>query len=428
MAQSALASLVGTLVDGRYLVEEYLGGSMARVYRANVYGAPGSRSVVLKQLVTCNGSDGLTDAERRTLFEKEFQLLQQVAHPRVPKAIERFDDPHGRAFFAMDYVPGQSLDRFLAHSGNGHSVPLPEAQVLDWMEQLCGIVQHLHRMDVVYRDLKPGNVVATRDDEIYLIDFGIARTFKPGKRHDTLFVGTRDYTPYELLLQADQASPATDVYSLGATMYHLLTGKLPPSAFLMRSNGESALPSVRLVNPAVSADTDAIVQRATQLAPADRFGSAQEMADVLQGRRAASIGLHVRCPVCNAANRATARFCAQCGGALVSRAGAVLRVLGQSGALLEIALGRDKSEFLIGRAATDDGLYPDLDLAPLDARFISRRHAALQRTADGWSIIDLSRNGTFVNGIRIDQQRPQPLNAGDRLTIGDVSLQFEVTR
>jgi len=427
MAQQQLASLVGMLVDGRYLVEDYLGGSMARVYRANVFDAPGPRSVVLKQLRS-HINDGFSDEERRALFEDEYRLLQRVAHPRVPRAIERFDDPYGRSFFAMDFVPGQSLDHYLAPSIGVPTTPLPEAQVLDWMEQLCGILQYLHGMAVIYRDLKPANVMATRDDQIYLIDFGIARTFKPGQRQDTLFVGTEYYTPYELLLQTEQANPVTDIYGLGATMYHLLTGELPPTAFRTRANGGSSLPSVRLINPSISADTDAIVQRATQHAPGDRFASAGEMACVLRARRESSRALLVRCPVCRAGNRATARFCVACGSTLVAPGGAVLRVLGQSGALLEITLARDKHEFLIGRAASDDGLYPDLDLSALDARFISRRHAALQRTPEGWTVVDLSRNGTFLNGVRIEQQRPQRLNAGDRLTVGEVSLQFEVTQ
>jgi serine/threonine protein kinase len=169
----------------------------------------------------------------------------------------------------MELVDGRTLARVLEQEGKPNG--LPEARVREWAVQLCEVLAYLHERKphaVVFRDLKPTNIMLTRDEEIRLIDFGIARAFQEGTGTQVMTLG---YAPLEQI--KGKAEPRSDMYALGATLHHLLTGRKP--------TGEEFVP-VRLLRAEVSVAFEAVVQKALQEDLAARWASAREMGAALR--------------------------------------------------------------------------------------------------------------------------------------------------
>jgi len=267
-------TLTATVVGGgRYVVDHLLGrGGMSAVYAARDLRVAG-RLVAIKEMV-----DVFADPEERAAAERDFAreaaLLAALRHPAIPAIVDSFSE-NNRHLLVMEYIAGENLEGALERHG-----PYDEARVRAWARDLCAVLAYLHRQDppVVFRDLKPGNIIAQPDGRVRLIDFGIARLFKPHQKADTTALGTSGYaSPEHYTGQTDARS---DVYSLGATLHHLLTGrdpsKFPPFKF----------PPVRELNPAVSPELAAIVERAVRADREKRFASIEDMAKALEGRKA----------------------------------------------------------------------------------------------------------------------------------------------
>ncbi len=262
----------GTVLAGRYRLLERLGeGGMGSVYKVEDLRRPGNYWA-LKVLL----DDRTMPADERAWalkrFEDEIALLATLHHPRIPAYIASFVD-HGCRCFIMELVPGETLEERLERT----HAPLPERDVLRWMSDVCDVLAYLHgqRPPIIVRDLKPGNIMVTPSGEVRLIDFGIARTYKAGKMSNTENLGTAIYASPEHHGQA-QTDARSDIYSLGATMYHLLTNSEPVPL-------ETPAPgSLRRRVPTISEATERIVIRAMQLNPAQRFQTAFEMRDALR--------------------------------------------------------------------------------------------------------------------------------------------------
>jgi serine/threonine protein kinase len=157
-------------------------------------------------------------------FKQEAILLAGLMHPNLPRIYDYFEDD-GRWYLVMDYIEGDTLSIRLYQSQDGK---LPLSQVLPWAIQLCTVLGYLHSRQppIIFRDLKPSNVMITTDDHLYLIDFGIARLFKPGQVKDTLALGSPGYAAPEQYGKA-QTTERSDLYSLGATLHYLLSGNDP---------------------------------------------------------------------------------------------------------------------------------------------------------------------------------------------------------
>jgi Tfp pilus assembly protein PilF len=267
----------GTVLAGRYRLVERLGeGGMGSVYKVEDVRRPGNYWA-LKVLLDDRTMPPEERAWALQRFEDEIALLSTLRHPRIPAYIASFVD-HGCRCFVMELVPGETLEERLEHT----HAPLPERDVLRWMSDVCDVLAYLHgrRPPIIVRDLKPGNIMVTPAGEVRLIDFGIARTYKPGKMSNTENLGTAIYASPEHHGQA-QTDARSDIYSLGATMYHLLTNAEPVPL-------ETPAPgSLRRHVPTLSEATERIVIRAMRLNPADRFQSAFEMRDALRQRLAA---------------------------------------------------------------------------------------------------------------------------------------------
>jgi Tfp pilus assembly protein PilF len=262
----------GTVLAGRYRLLERLGeGGMGSVYKVEDARRPGNYWA-LKVLL----DDRTMPADERAWalkrFEDEIALLATLHHPRIPAYIASFVD-HGCRCFVMELVPGETLEERLERT----KAPLPERDVLNWMSDVCDVLAYLHgqRPPIIVRDLKPGNIMVTPSGEVRLIDFGIARTYKLGKMSNTENLGTAIYASPEHHGQA-QTDARSDIYSLGATMYHLLTNTEPTPL-------DTPLPgSLRRKVPTISEATERVVLRAMQLSPSQRFQTAFEMRDALR--------------------------------------------------------------------------------------------------------------------------------------------------
>jgi serine/threonine-protein kinase len=156
-------------------------------------------------------------------FQREFEILRDSVHVNLPRAYDFFVEKD-RPYIVMEFIDGEDFEKKLAALGADEH--FQEATVINWARQLCDVLDYLHMQQppIIYRDLKPSNVMETNGEQtLKLIDFGIARFYKPGKKGDTVRFGTYGYLAPEALSNAGQTNPVTDVYALGALLHQLLT-------------------------------------------------------------------------------------------------------------------------------------------------------------------------------------------------------------
>lgn len=260
------------MIQGRYRVVRRLGnGGMGAVYEA-VDERLGT-SVALKQSFS-------VDQRLRTQFQSEARLLASLTHPALPRVTDYFSEA-GRNFLVMQFIEGVDLAEILVTQPG----PLPRERVIAWADQLLDALIYLHTRErqVTHRDIKPHNLKLTKAGSIALLDFGLARADSPSTAQ-AVFGYTRRYAPLEQI--TDGAIDArSDIYALGATLYHLLTGVKPPDA-QVRAQGclsESGDPLARadVLLPVVGAELAEILCRAMALRPEDRFETASEFRQAL---------------------------------------------------------------------------------------------------------------------------------------------------
>ena len=246
-------------------------GGMSAVYRARDLHFPNIvKLVAVKEMLT-QASD---PAVRETMFhnfEREAHIIASLSHPAIPHIYDYFTIGD-RAYLVLEYINGQDLESLLQRTEGF----LPEAQVLAWGIELCDVLHYLHSrqpVPVVFRDMKPANVMLTQSGKIMVVDFGIAKLFQSGQKGT--MIGTEGYAPPEQY--RGEATPSVDIYALGATLHHLLTRRdprmEPPFSFHERP--------VRKINPSVSPELAAVIERAVTYDPAGRFQSILEMKEAL---------------------------------------------------------------------------------------------------------------------------------------------------
>ena len=212
-----------TLLRQRYRILTPAGhGGFGAVYRA-IDTQFGDRQVAIKEM----GQSRLSSQEQEdavAAFNREARLLASLTHPNLPRIYEQFSE-HNRLYLVMDFIDGETLETLLEHNG---TAKLPLEQVFTVALQLCSVLDYLHTRQppIIFRDLKPANVMVTSAWHVYLIDFGIARIFKPGQEKDTTALGSYGYAPPEQYGKS-QTTVRSDVYSLGATLHQLLSGEDP---------------------------------------------------------------------------------------------------------------------------------------------------------------------------------------------------------
>ncbi len=266
----------GALLGGRYRIVQALGkGGFGAVYKAVDTRFQGQRVVAIKEMSDAQLSQS-EKAQALQDFRHEANLLVQLNHPYLPNVSDFFEET-GKAYLVMEFVEGTTLEKKQEQAGG----PLYESLVMGWALQLCTVLHYLHTrpQPIIFRDMKPSNVMVTNEGEIKLIDFGIARVFKASATKDTTLLGSVGYAPLEQYGRG-QSDARSDIYALGATLYDLLTKETPADAPTRRVNPQAFM-TPRQLDPAISPATEAIVLKAMEDNPQDRYQSAAEMAQAI---------------------------------------------------------------------------------------------------------------------------------------------------
>ncbi len=262
----------GQQLEGRYRVVQMVGkGGFGAVYEATDERFQARRVVAIKEMSDAQ----LNPTERATAiqnFRSEADLLVPLSHANLPNVSDFFEET-GKAYLVMEYIQGETLEKVQEDSGG----PLDERRVMNWALQLCDVLNYLHTQQppIVFRDMKPSNVMVTKNDQIKLIDFGIARLFKTTAKKDTTSLGSRGYAPLEQYGRG-QTDRRSDIYALGATLYTMLTNTAPLDSPVRRIN-PSLFETPRQLNPRVSPASEQIVLKAMAEMPDDRYQSSAEM-------------------------------------------------------------------------------------------------------------------------------------------------------
>jgi len=255
----------------RYEIQDIIGvGGMGTVYRARDTNFKAIRLVAIKEMIS-QISDPLVRKKIYLNYERESNILATLRHQSIPRIYDYFMR-NDRAYLVMELVHGRDLDSILAEVTNF----LPEAQVISWGIELCDVLHYLHSSQpepIIFRDIKPTNIMITPQNHVMLVDFGIAKLFDP-KEKNTM-IGTQGYSPPDQY--RGEATPKVDIYALGATIHHLLTLRDPrleaPFSFNERP--------IQEINSSVSDELVAVVSRALEYDAKDRFETADEMKQAL---------------------------------------------------------------------------------------------------------------------------------------------------
>lgn len=254
---------IGSLVDGKYKILSEIGhGGMSVVYMA--INEKANKTWAIKEV----RKDGKMDFNTvRQGLMAEIETLKKLKHPNLPSIVDVIEDEDS-FIIVMDYIEGRSLDKIIEENG-----AQPEAFVVEWAKQLCDVFGYLHSRTpaIIYRDMKPANVMLKPDGNIMVIDFGTAKNYEIDLG-ETRGIGTIGYAAPEQYIGSGlgRTDARTDIYCLGITMYHLLTN-IDPCKNLINDK------SIRAVNSALSHGLDAIIQKCTQYQPEDRYQTCAEL-------------------------------------------------------------------------------------------------------------------------------------------------------
>lgn len=258
---------IGSLVDGKYKILNKVGqGGMSVVYLA--MNEKANKQWAVKEV----RKDGVLDFESvKQGLVAETDILKKLNHPNLPSIIDVIDTEDS-FIIIMDYIQGNSLNRALEEFG-----AQPQEQVIEWAKQLCDVLGYLHSRTpaIIYRDMKPANIMLKPDGNITLIDFGTAREYKEKNLADTTCLGTVGYAAPEQFGGMGQTDARTDIYCLGATLYHLVTGMNP-------CEPPYEIRPIRDINPTLSSGLERILLKCTQRNPEDRYQSCAELMYALE--------------------------------------------------------------------------------------------------------------------------------------------------
>jgi eukaryotic-like serine/threonine-protein kinase len=450
----------GTILNSRYeIVRKIGGGGMGAVYLASDNNLGGVLRAV-KEMVQAHIEE--EQQEKAILdFKRESMILSTLDHPSIPTIFDYFyDEKESRFYLVMKYISGGDLASRLRAAPEGK---IDEHTVTEWAIQIADVLDYLHSQPttIVYRDLKPSNIMVDGNTgRVMLIDFGIARSISQKEEKGVTAVGTMGYAPPELF--SGNVEPRSDIYSLGSTMFHLMTGADPQSNPLLIFDFQKN-PRPRQINPRLSDQMERILMRAVEYNADSRFRTAAELKQALQDHLAKlktgnltygvteipiSVSLAnqtVFCGFCGQRIVATDLFCAFCGAKQpIAQQGVHSEIYAQpvwtarlvvegTNDLNAPTYSLQKEENLLGRRDPMSNIFPEVDLSKYDPQTkISRRHARIWREGSTFMVEDLgSSNGTVLAStatepLRLMPRRPHQLSNGDKIKIGDTTLHFVV--
>lgn len=257
----------GDVIDGKYEILTQIGeGGMSKVYLAMdrhlkkqwAVKETSKNAVVNREVVAQSAID-------------EANMIKKLDHVAIPRIVDILED-RDVIYIIMDYVEGHNLLEELEQCG-----PQPQEYVVFWAKQLCEVLDYLHNLDppIIHRDMKPKNIMLKPDGNLKLLDFGIAREYKPGKAGDTLTLGTPVYAAPEQSRGSAQTDARTDIYGLGVTMHQLLTG------WDLKTMADTMIPfefpPIREVDASLSGGLEYVIQKCTMINPEERYQSCAEL-------------------------------------------------------------------------------------------------------------------------------------------------------
>ncbi len=451
----------GVLLNGRYeIVRRIGGGGMGAVYLAKDRHL-GDAPRAVKEMIETH----LDESQHEKAvgdFKRESLLLTSLEHSSIPTIYDYFyDEAAGRFYLVMKYISGGDFASRLRNAPGGR---IDEKTVTVWSMEVADVLDYLHNRrprPIIYRDLKPANLMIDGNSgRVMLIDFGIARWVNKQEEKGVTAVGTMGYAPPELF--SGKVEPRSDIYSLGATMFHLLTGSDPQDNPLLIFDFTKN-PRPRQVNPAISVEMERILMRCVEYKPEGRFRAASEMrealaahlerlrvGDVSYGMVTAAQGVGetlqvemVFCGFCGGRIAADDLFCAHCGAkqplagispsAALQAARTTAKLVVAGTTELDASFLLQKDSNLVGRSDPHSNIFPEVDLSRFDPETkVSRRHARIWRKGETFLVEDLgSVNGTVVLGrdndtVRLAPHQPRVLENGDKLRLGETMLHFLV--
>lgn len=452
--------IAGIILNGRYeIVRKIGGGGMGAVYLAYDRNL-GCVERAVKEMVQTSIEE---DQQKKAIddFKRESMILSALDHPAIPTIYDYFfDQQESRFYLVMKYISGADLASRLRATPGGR---FDEKTVCEWALQIIDVLSYLHSLPttIVYRDLKPSNImVDDKTERVMLIDFGIARSIDQGREQGVTAVGTMGYAPPELF--SGNVEPRSDIYSLGSTMFHLLTGADPQNNPLLIFDFQKN-PRPRQINPQLSDQMERFLMKAVEYSADARFSGAAEMQQILSQhlenlkKGAVTYGVteipeavslayqNVFCGFCGQRIVATDLFCAFCGAKqpiaqqgvhseIYARTAVTAKLIVDGTSELQTPVFTlEKNDSLLGRRDPLSNIFPEVDLSRFDPHTkISRRHARIWRDGGNFLVEDLgSSNGTTIvsnmeDAYRLEPHKPHALADGDRIRVGDTTLHFLV--
>ncbi|MFZ4825875.1 MAG: PQQ-binding-like beta-propeller repeat protein [Phototrophicaceae bacterium] len=261
-----------TILLNRYKILGVLGGGgMGTVYQARDLNFPDVRRLVAVKEMHTMASDRALRESTLSTFRREANILATLTHPTIPQIFDFFDQ-NDKAYLVMEYINGNDLEQLMSRTK-----VLPIEKIIEWAIDICEVLNYLHNQQpspIIFRDIKPSNIMIDSHGKVRLIDFGIAKSFVSGVKNT--MIGTEGYSAPEQY--KGDISPLSDMYSLGATLHHLLTRRdprlEPPFSFNERP--------IKSINPDVSGELIAVIEKSLQFNPKERFGSLAEMGQAIK--------------------------------------------------------------------------------------------------------------------------------------------------
>lgn len=259
---------IGEIIEGKYEVLKQIGkGGMSKVYLAMDQNL--NKQWAIKEIEKCT-----EDKNSRVFIQSavaEANMMKKLDHPALPRIVDIIE--HERVIYVvMDYIEGETLSSLLKKEGE-----MPQDKVIQWAKELCSVLVYLHSQNppIIYRDMKPSNIIIHPNGTVKLIDFGIAREYKEENQEDTTSLGTKGYAAPEQFGGRGQTDARTDIYCLGVTLYHLVTGRNP-------CEPPYEICPIRHWKPELSSGLEYIIGKCTQLNPIDRYQNCDELLQDLE--------------------------------------------------------------------------------------------------------------------------------------------------
>ncbi|HEY1350788.1 MAG TPA: protein kinase [Ktedonobacteraceae bacterium] len=420
--------MIGRVIKGRYkLIDELGRGSFATVYIAR--DTKNNRIYAVKIMHFEFADDG----ELLARFQREAHILLQLSDPHIVRIFDYGDD-NDLHYIVMDYIDGQNLKYHTLTHG-----PMEPLRALDYTRQICEGLDTAYRHGVVHRDIKPQNIVINSKDVVKITDFGLARSRETVTlTQSNVFMGTAYYIPPEQAESGRSADTRSDLYSVAAVFFEMLTGNPPfegeTAVDIVVKHMNDKVPSICRVRPELPRDVDLFMQKAMAKSPADRYSTPREFINAieqLQQRVQASLSeIHdlkerhgerleqeQKEPPGRFRAKAEEGFSKHTPPPPKKQARLLVASSGQA-----IALNRDL--MVVGRQDPVLGIFPEINLAD---KTVGRRHAYLRNQHGQFTVEDLNAlNKTRLNGEILTPYEERPLKDGDLLRFGSVEVRFEL--